>query len=92
MKHNSYFAGKVQSLGVNTPAGYATVGVIEPGQYTFATDAEEQMMVIAGTMQVRLPGGSWQQIGKDETFVVPSHASFDVDVPVDVAYICYYAK
>lgn len=40
MKHNSYFAGKVQSLGINTSEGYATFGVIEPGQYTFATDAE----------------------------------------------------
>lgn len=90
MKHNSYFAGKVQSLGINSPAGYATIGVIEPGQYTFATEMEEQMTVVAGAMQVKLPGGSWRQVGKGETFVVPPHASFDVDVPADVAYICYY--
>ncbi len=48
MKHNTYFEGKVQSLGVKTPDGYATVGVMEPGQYTFKTDCEEHMIIIAG--------------------------------------------
>jgi uncharacterized protein YaiE (UPF0345 family) len=37
IKHSTYFDGKVQSLGINTEQGYATVGVIEPGKYTFST-------------------------------------------------------
>ncbi len=92
MKHNSYFEGKVQSLGINTPEGFATVGVIEPGKYTFATESEEHMTIVAGTMQVKLPGQAWQRVARNQTFVVPPHASFDVDATDDVAYICYYKK
>ena len=54
MKHNSYFEGKVQSLAVGTTDGPATVGVIEPGQYSFGTDCEEHMHVVAGTLNARL--------------------------------------
>ena len=92
MKHNSYFDGKVQSLGVNTTEGYATVGVIEPGQYTFKTDAEERMHVVAGTLQAKLPGRDWQSYSPGQHFVVPAKASFDVKAAADVAYLCHYKK
>jgi hypothetical protein len=92
MKHNTYFEGKVQSLGVNTPEGYATVGVMEPGKYTFKTDSEERMTIIAGAMKVKLPGGSWRQVFQNDIFIVPPNVSFDIDAPADVAYICYYKK
>ncbi|MDD5169872.1 MAG: pyrimidine/purine nucleoside phosphorylase [Syntrophales bacterium] len=92
MKHNSYFEGKVQSLAINAPEGYATVGVIEPGTYTFSTDSEEHMTIIAGSMKVKLPGRDWQQFTKNDAFVVPPHASFDIETVVDAAYICYYIK
>ena len=90
MKHNSYFDGNVQSLGVNTPEGYATLGVIEPGKYTFKTDSEERMQIVSGTLKAKLPGGTWQSFSKDQTFVVPAHASFDVEAAADVAYLCHY--
>ena len=64
MKHNTYFDGKVQSLGVNTPDGYATVGVMEPGNYTFKTDCEEHMIIVAGSMKVKMPGGDWRQVSE----------------------------
>lgn len=92
MKHNSYFDGKVQSLAVNTANGYATVGVIEPGEYTFSTDSEETMSIVAGSLKVRQPGEDWKQIDKGATFVVPAGRSFDVQAVADVAYICYYKK
>ena len=92
MKHNTYFEGKVQSLGVNTPDGYATVGVMEPGNYTFKTDCEEHMIIIAGSMKVKMPGGDWRQVSEKGMFIVPPNVSFDLDVPADVAYICYYKK
>jgi purine/pyrimidine-nucleoside phosphorylase len=90
MKHNTYFDGKVQSLGINTDEGYATVGVIEPGKYTFKTDCEEHMTIIAGSMNVKMPGGSWRQMSEKTLFIVPPNVSFDVDASADVAYICYY--
>jgi len=92
MKHNSYFDGKVQSLGLNTPEGYATAGVIEPGKYTFKTDSEEHMHVVAGTLKAKLPGAAWQTFSKGQSFVVPAHASFDVEATADMAYICFYKK
>ena len=92
MKHSSYFDGKVQSLGLNTPEGYATTGVIEPGKYTFKTDSVEHMHVVAGTLKARLPGGGWQTFSKGQFFVVPAQASFDVEAAADVAYLCHYKK
>jgi len=92
MKHNSYFEGKVQSLAVNTPDGSATVGVIEPGKYTFKTGSEERMQIVAGTLKAKLPGASWQTFAQGQFFVVPAHASFEVEAPADAAYICYYKK
>ena len=92
MKHNSYFDGKVQSLAVNTSEGPATVGVIEPGKYTFKTDSEEQMQVVAGTLKAKLPGSAWQTFARGQLFVVPAHASFDVEATADVAYLCHYKK
>ena len=92
MKHSSYFDGKVQSLGLDTPDGYATAGVIEPGKYTFKTDSEEHMHVVAGTLKAKLPGGEWQAFSKGQFFVVPARASFDVEAAADVAYLCYYKK
>ena len=90
MKHSSYFDGKVQSLGLNTPDGYATAGVIEPGKYTFKTDSQEHMHVVAGTLKAKLPDAAWQTFSKGQFFVVPARASFEVEAAADVAYLCYY--
>jgi purine/pyrimidine-nucleoside phosphorylase len=90
IKHNEYFEGRVQSLGMDTPEGYATVGIMEPGEYTFSTATEEHLTVVEGSMKVKLPGMEWQEIGPDETFVVAKGSSFDIEVEVDVAYLCYY--
>ena len=92
MKHSTYFDGKVQSLGLNTPQGYATAGVIEPGKYTFKTDTEEHMHVVAGSLKAKLPGAEWQTFSQGRFFVVPAHASFEVEAAADVAYLCYYKK
>jgi uncharacterized protein YaiE (UPF0345 family) len=90
MKHNSYFEGKVQSLGSAFPDGNATVGVMEPGKYTFSTATEERMTVVAGSMKVKLPGGTWKDYGPGGTFVVPEKVSFEVEAAASAAYICYY--
>ena len=92
MKHSSYFDGKVQSLGLNTPEGYATTGVIEPGKYTFKTDSEEHMHIIAGSLKAKLPGAAWRTFSRGQFFVVPAQASFDVEAAADVAYLCHYKK
>ncbi len=92
MRQNSYFDGKVQSLGLNTSEGYATVGVIEPGKYAFKTDSEERMHIVAGTLKARLPGAAWQSYAAGQSFVVPAKAAFDCEASADVAYLCHYKK
>ncbi|MEK7780754.1 MAG: pyrimidine/purine nucleoside phosphorylase [Verrucomicrobiota bacterium] len=92
MKHNSYFDGKVQSLAVGTTDGPATVGVIEPGKYSFGTDCIEHMHVVVGTLKAKLPGGDWVSYGKGQFFVVPANVKFEVETDDDVAYLCYYKR
>jgi len=92
MKHNSYFEGKVQSLAITAPDGPATIGVIEPGKYSFGTDCEEHMHVMAGTLKAKLPGGEWRSFGKGQFFVVPPHVKFEVEAAGDVAYLCCYKR
>ncbi len=48
------------------------------------------MLIVAGSLKVKLPGTSWQQFNKNDQFVVPPKASFDMDARTDVASICYY--
>lgn len=91
MKHSQYFGGKVQSLELFTTGGdRATVGVIEPGRFTFSTSSEEHIVLVEGTMKVRLPNADWQTIAKGEHLVVAPNASFDIEAQNHVAYICYY--
>jgi purine/pyrimidine-nucleoside phosphorylase len=45
LKHNTYFEGKVQSVGFERNGFKATVGVIAPGEYHFNTAAAERMTV-----------------------------------------------
>lgn len=92
MKHNSYFEGRVQSLAISTTEGPATVGVIEPGKYSFGTDCIEHMHVVAGTLKAKLPAGDWKNYGPGQYFVVPKDVKFDVEAQGDVAYLCYYKR
>ena len=79
VKHNSYFEGKVQSLAISTTEGPATVGVIEPGKYSFGTDCVEHMHVVAGTLKAKLPEGEWKSYGKGQFFIVPKGVKFEVE-------------
>jgi len=88
--HNEYFAGKVQSLGVDTANGKATVGVMKKGNYTFTTSSPEKMVIISGVLDVKLAGDSFKKYNAQEEFEVPGDSSFDVMCEADVAYLCYY--
>ncbi|OPZ64751.1 MAG: hypothetical protein BWY84_00614 [Candidatus Aerophobetes bacterium ADurb.Bin490] len=90
MKHSEYFEGKVQSLSITGKFGNATVGVIEPGQYTFGTASQETMTVVEGQLSARLPGREWKVYKKGESFIVEPKASFDCMCEESAAYICYY--
>lgn len=90
MKHSTYFEGKVQSLSLNTEKGNATVGVIEPGKYSFGTATEETMVIVSGELKYKLPAGEWKTCKSGNQFVVAKDVKFEVEASKDVAYICYY--
>lgn len=91
LKVNEYFDGKVKSIGLHTPAGRATVGVMAVGDYEFGTDCQEIMSVIAGELIVKLPGASdWQSFGPGSSFVVEANQRFALKVATETAYLCEY--
>jgi purine/pyrimidine-nucleoside phosphorylase len=90
MKHNVYFEGKVQSLSLDTAEGRATVGVITPGKYGFATATEERMVITSGELKAKLPEQDWTTFKAGQEFIVKEQLSFEVEADKDVSYICYY--
>lgn len=91
LKVNEYFDGKVKSIGFQTATLPATVGVMAPGEYTFSTSQKEVMTVVIGALTVLLPGSSdWQTFEAGSAFDVPAHASFQLKVAIDTAYLCTY--
>lgn len=90
--HNSYFDGKVQSVGFTRNGFKATVGVIEPGQYHFGTKAAERMTVISGALRAKLDGAKdWIDYPAGTAFEIPADSGFDVEaVGGPAAYLCEF--
>ena len=80
----------VQSLGLQTEKGRATLGVMKKGTYQFDTSTQETIIFIEGTVSTKLPGGEWQNHQKLDTLIAPAGIVFDINCETDVAYICYY--
>ncbi len=93
-KANVYFEGKVTSRTVLFADGSKkTLGVMLPGEYEFGTEAAEVMEMLAGKMDVLLPGkDQWQTFKEGDSFDVPANSSFKLKVPTVVDYCCSYAK
>lgn len=89
---NVYFAGKVTSRTVLFADGTKkTLGIMMPGEYEFGTAAAEDMEILAGDLQVLLPGAAaWQRVRGGETFHVPANAKFSLKVETVVDYCCSY--
>lgn len=88
---NEYFDGRVKSIGFEGSELPATVGVMSPGEYTFATSQREYMTVVEGDLLVKLPESSeWKHFSSGETFIVEAQQSFDLQVAKTTAYLCKY--
>ena len=88
---NIYFDGKVSSRTVLFGDGSRkTLGLMLPGEYTFGTEAAEVMEILAGQLQVRLPGADWQSIAAGQSFDVPANAKFDLIIESPTDYCCSY--
>jgi len=90
IRYSTYYDGRVMSLGPDRETDRYTVGVMEPGEYTFGTTTVEIMEVVSGAMDVILPDGSRRKVGRHETFTVPADAEFKVTITEPTAYLCSY--
>jgi uncharacterized protein YaiE (UPF0345 family) len=91
LKHNTYFEGKVQSIGFERLGRRLTAGVIAPGEFHFGTEAPERMTVISGELSVRLPSGSdWRLYPAGTAFEVAGRSGFDVRAVEPTAYLCEF--
>jgi uncharacterized protein YaiE (UPF0345 family) len=92
---NQYFDGQVTSRTVIEADGTRkTLGIMMPGSYTFGTEAAEHMEILAGHVEVELPGAqsNCETIKGGEYFEVPANSSFDIKVLEVTDYCCTYIK
>jgi uncharacterized protein YaiE (UPF0345 family) len=91
-KANVYFDGAVTSRTIHFPDGETkTLGIMMPGDYTFGTEKKEIMEILAGDVDILLPGeDEWRQIGADQVFEVPANSSFQIKVKSLTDYCCSY--
>ena len=88
---NEYFDGKVKSIAFQTETLPATVGVMAAGDYVFNTGDKEKMVVVSGSLTIKLAGESTETTyNAGESFEVAANSSFDVKVNVETAYLCLY--
>jgi purine/pyrimidine-nucleoside phosphorylase len=91
LTHNTYFDGKVQSVGFERNGRRATVGVVDAGEFHFGTDAPERMTVLSGELWARLPGDAvFRPFAAGTTFEVPGKSGFDVKASAAAAYLCEF--
>jgi uncharacterized protein YaiE (UPF0345 family) len=91
LKHNTFFDGKVQSIGFERNGRRQTAGVIDVGEFHFGTDAPERMTVVSGELWARLPGdATWRAFPAGTSFEAPGKSGFDVKAQAPAAYLCEF--
>ena len=93
-KANVYFDGKVTSRTIVFPDGSRkTLGVMLPGDYEFGTADREIMEILAGDLDVLLPGADrWQTFAAGTSFEVPANSKFSLKVRTLTDYCCSFVK
>ncbi len=91
---NVYFNGDVTSRTVVFADGSKkTLGIMMPGDYEFGTEEKELMEIMAGELEILLPGSDqWQSIAGGESFEVPANSSFKLKIKTTTDYCCSYIK
>ena len=93
-KANVYFDGQVTSRTVIQDDGSKkTLGIMNPGTYTFGTELAEHMEILAGEVEVTFTDDSNIEIIKGgEYFEVPANSEFNIKVNTVTDYCCTYIK
>ena len=89
---NVYFDGGVTSRTLIFPDGSRkTLGIMQPGEYEFGTDAAEVMEILAGDLEVLLPDETqWRRVQGDQSFEVPAKSRFALKVTALTDYCCSF--
>ena len=91
LANNTYFEGKVQSVGFERNGRRQTVGVIDVGSFHFGTDAPERMTVVSGELEVRIDGTeTFRTYPAGTSFEVAGKSGFDVRAAQPTAYLCEF--
>lgn len=91
LKHNTYFDGKVQSVGFERNGRRQTVGVVDTGEFHFGTEGPERMTVVSGELTIKLAGSAeWQTYPAGTMFEVPGKSGFDVRAVSAAGYLCEF--
>jgi len=93
-KANIYFEGGVTSRTVIFADGSKkTLGIMQPGEYEFNTSDAEIMEILAGELDVLLPGeNAWKAVKGGESFNVPANSKFSLKVKTLSDYCCSFVK
>jgi len=93
-KANVYFDGNVTSRTLLFADGSKkTLGVMLPGEYEFNTAEKEIMEILAGELEVLLPGAAgWKTVKGGEAFEVPAQSKFGLKVKSLTDYCCSFVK
>ncbi len=89
--HNSYFDGKVQSVGFQRNGRKITAGVIDSGEYHFGTESAERMTITSGQVEVKIDGTATFVVYPVGTaFEIGVKSGFDIRAREPAAYVCEY--
>ena len=93
-KANVYFDGKVTSRTIFLADGEKkTLGIMTQGQYEFETLDKEHMELLAGKLEVLLPGSEqWIFVEAGQAFEIPAHSKFKIIAQELSDYCCSYIK
>lgn len=90
---NVYFDGKVVSHAIVLESGEKkTLGVIQPGEYHFGTQAAELMEIVKGTCKVVIDETDTStDIAAGSSFNVPANSGFTIAVSDEPChYVCSF--
>jgi hypothetical protein len=89
---NIFFDGGVTSRTVLFPDGSKkTLGIMQPGEYTFTTSTGELMEILSGDLDVQLPGSdTWHTFMGGESFQVGAGERFGLRVRGVTDYCCSF--
>ncbi|WP_295392956.1 pyrimidine/purine nucleoside phosphorylase [uncultured Thiodictyon sp.] len=89
---NIFFNGGVTSRTVLFADGTKkTLGIMQPGEYEFNTSSGELMEILAGDLDVQLPGtDAWQTFAGGQAFEVGAGERFGLRVRSVTDYCCSF--